>query len=962
MSFTQTPRRGLKPPADQPTSSLNSLFSLYALTFTVLGCVGAFAGEIFFLNNRAVSAGHAKVVYECAAKYPLIGNPPPRIPDFDRCVQATFQFEGLFVLAAAVAVPAITAALGPVVSWVERWPLMHAASLPDFPDAAARFHALCRQARLTRRRRPSLLVVAGLRRMQAFTTALPLGRPQIVIPAKVALGADDPSRFDPVVLHEMAHVRARDATWAASIRNITWITIPVVAVACLPEIFDAGGGQFSGTVLVQALVFVAATAMIAARLLRQREIDADRQALRWLDSSEVWPDPLEVMRRFLRTGGPPVHPETDPAARWWLRPLARHPSPQARINALQDPLGGHDGFAYALVTGVVAVMVMNTAYFITWALNQVKGGWLPARMSMGAGAIVLGLALTPAFVRRARRARSANASAAWWQPVAGTASGLLLGSLIPPTATPGVTASILAGMGLRRVAMTFFLTCAGAGMAALAASLASLVADRRPRRRSAVLTAWMTVVVCCCTAAALWPIPGFIGNWIWRQWVIFILPRDQWCWLALTYPVTVALLTTWDWLGDAYGRANKDSIPIRDSPTSQAESPSRRLRVVAAPFLTPLCAGAAAATLFLARFRTGDVSSSVNVMHVAEDQWLVCTLAGWAVLVTLAVRRGISGLASAGVSAWLTTAVAGAVFITYQFLTADRHSIAAPSSWLTTPSVWLFYLALPTACLALLRVHPRSTVKKSTVKKPWITPIGATAGALGLAALVLVIGPGGKDTALPQPRSRETAGQILTQAQAEQVASAVGAALGPTWVSDHTPVDNAAIQHTIIVPATCKPLALEEYLNILPKPLARAESRYQMAESAITRTENMSIRVESFANPVPSAFLTEANQAIRDCQGWTAIEPAGSVSVTAHGAAAPRLGGPAWRADFSMDTNPGSASVTWVMITAGHNFILISQTIDSISPSQPDEEAITVASTTVIDTLNRTPRTPVKRN
>jgi hypothetical protein len=62
---------------------------------------------------------------------------------------------------------------------------------------------------------------------------------------------------------------------------------------------------------------------------------------------------------------------------------------------------------------------------------------------------------------------------------------MLLGVLIPPGVTPGATASILAGMDLRRILITLLLACAGAGLATLTASLASLAADGLPHRRPA---------------------------------------------------------------------------------------------------------------------------------------------------------------------------------------------------------------------------------------------------------------------------------------------------------------------------------------------------------------------------------------------------------------------------------------------------------------------------------------------
>jgi hypothetical protein len=243
-----------------------------------------------------------------------------------------------------------------------------------------------------------------------------------VIPPKLAgFAARDPSRFDPVVLHEMAHVHARDVSWVSSIRRITWITLPVVALACIPQVFDADGGQFSGTVAAQAAVFVAGTALIARELLRRREIEADRQAARWLGS----PEPL---CRLLETGRQAVYATLGGAGEWWSRLLARHPSPAARIAAVRDPLGKQDGgFVYTLVAGVVAVMAMNTSYFLTWTLDEVDGGWLPARVSAVVAPSCSGSALRrrwsagrPAPGARARRGAGGSR---WPEPRQACCSG-----------------------------------------------------------------------------------------------------------------------------------------------------------------------------------------------------------------------------------------------------------------------------------------------------------------------------------------------------------------------------------------------------------------------------------------------------------------------------------------------------------------------------------------------------------
>ena len=190
-------------------------------------------------------------------------------------------------------------------------------------------------------------------------------------------------------------------------RGLALITVPALALASAPAILAGGNLLAQRTFLIQAGAFVACSLLLGAALLRRREIDADRQAVQWLGSPLALRHVLDPAAALTRPG----------AARWRLALLARHPSLTARITALRDPLGARDsGFAYALATGAITAMVINTSYFIAWTFDTSLAGQLPIRVSAGAGGLMLGLGLTPALLRRAARSRDAGISARWWQP------------------------------------------------------------------------------------------------------------------------------------------------------------------------------------------------------------------------------------------------------------------------------------------------------------------------------------------------------------------------------------------------------------------------------------------------------------------------------------------------------------------------------------------------------------------
>jgi Zn-dependent protease with chaperone function len=478
------------------------LTAAYGLVFTVLGCVGVSAGQIFFAGDRTVSASATGVMDRCALRFPLPASAAGDLPALARCVAPAYRYQGLFVLGAAAAVVAAAAALTVIVPRNDLRRLRRAGKeLPPLPQAAGRFESLCDAVGLAGRRRPRL-VIPGLQTREPATIAIVGQRPLIVVPAALA-NAQGPERFDAAVFHEMAHVRQGDASWVSSVRWIAVVTIPAVILACLPDLLDGGGTQVSAAVLTRAAVFAVLAVVIARWLLRRREVEADRQAAQWLDSPLPLVHLLEAGLRY-----PLGH------ARQPSRLLALHPPVPARIAALQDPADrGDGGFGYALVTGVVAAMAMNASYYITWNLDIVAGGWLPALVSAAMAGALLGFALTPSLFRRAARARRAGRHAEWWRPAVGAAAGILLGAVVAPATVPGATAvPLIPGLATRHGVIASLLTaCAVGGITALAAGLATLTANRRgpwwPWPSAAAALA-----IACCTAAVLWPVPGLAAG------------------------------------------------------------------------------------------------------------------------------------------------------------------------------------------------------------------------------------------------------------------------------------------------------------------------------------------------------------------------------------------------------------------------------------------------------------------
>jgi Zn-dependent protease with chaperone function len=927
MTASDPPRAPVRVPSQIRVPSQNGpLFAMYALLTAALTCVGASAGGLLFSGDRSLSASFTATLDQCTLRFPVPDYMSELVAQRNQCWAGAYRAEGWFTLGAAAAVPLLSAGLIFVVPLIDRRRLARAGRWNDIPGATARFGGLCATAGLPPARRPELRV-AGLRLRQAFTTARPGGRPLVVIPVKTALSHGDRQRFDPVLLHELAHVRARDVSWVSTVRGLALVTIPVLALATAPEVFGSQSLLVPSTFVIQACAFVACSLLLAAALLRYREIEADRQAVRWLGTPA------------------PLHAALDPAARLtsakasrWRGPLALHPSLAARITALRDPLGTHtSGFAYALATGAVTAMVMNTAYFIAWTFDNSQSGLLPARVSAGAGGLMLGLGLTPALLHRTARARAAGVPVSWWQPAAGAALGLFLGSLIPPGTALGAVVSLFLGQGLTGLAIAGVLACVGAGVVALTVGLASLATATATAaaRVPGWLTASLTLVTSCFTAAVLFPVPGFNFSLTERFYLVFALPDDHWRWLALPYPVAAAVLT------------------VR----------SRRWRLAAAATASlagPLLAATVTAVLFFPHDHLTAGSPPASVTRITQEQWWVAVFAGLVVLIVLALGRGIPGLASASVSAWLTTLLVGVECAVYGSATGGSSNIGTLTALLVTPSVWLLYLAVPVSCLALVRGRAPAALTRQ-----WTLPVAAFAGAACVAVAVLAAGLAGLIVPVAQPDqvpvygsalpgTRQLIGTVtpsgaLTSAAARMIIARVGEALPSDWTADSAAPSSpapgsASAGPATVTPAACASLINDGFVNALPHPLTQAQGQYTILPGFFDGIDTLQVSVTSYASSGAARLLAATDRELRACPRYTITDSAGSVTATVHQVAVTGLPVPAWRAAAAESFRGVSEVTTWVELAIGHNLVVLKQTTGFPVPlAQPDEAAIDAA-------------------
>jgi len=726
--------------------------------------------------------------------------------------------------------------------------------------------------------------------------------------------------------------------------------------------------------LVQAVVFVAATILVAAGLLRVREIAADRQAVRWLGSPET-------LQNLLDSAEVPVGTRLRRSSQWRLRLLARHPSLTARLTALRSPFGVRDaGFATGLAVGAVAAMAMNTCFYFASSLDNAAAGWLPIRVWAAAGGIALGLGLTPAFLRSAGQARRTGEPFAWWTPVAGVSSGLLLGSLAAPGPATSAVISVVVGSGFGGVATAVLLALTGAGMATLTAGLASLAADRYPHRPS-WLAACVTAVTACCTAAALLPVRSLFSIRIDTHSVAYSLAGNQWRLLLLLYPAAVIALAAPVRSREGHGPAADayQASAGRGSMTSSPRGWGRQARAAVSSAITPVCAAVIATAILLTQRHLGDSTSEVVVSRWAQENWWVCAFAGWVVLVILVLARGVPGLARACVSAWLTTLLVCVGNVAYEALVRGGPFVHLLSLWTAAPSVWLFYLALPTSLLALVRIRRPAALKQS-----WLMPTGASAAAAAAAVLVFVTGiPGlladpiaatfSSPCGNPEPVSVTSllspaldTNHVLTNAAAREALAGVCAALPAGWISGAPTGTITPTERETIRPADCARLDAQEYLNALGDPLTQAQSRYQIAPASLMGSETLSVQVNSYSRPVPSSLFAATDRDLASCRQYAVAQLDGTLSWTAQRFNIQEIGVHAWGVDLSTSLQADGGlvgeTITRVIAGIGHDLIIVSQQTTALGMIRPppDHTVTAAALTATVAAFRQTVISPVQ--
>ncbi|MFI9638582.1 M48 family metalloprotease [Micromonospora sp. NPDC051925] len=972
-----------EPTCPEPDAAPDRLGWWYLLVVAALIAAGVGAGDLYFVADRSLIR-HWVVAFNACER--AFGSTATNLvpPGFTDCLTEPARQRALVLLVAVGIVFACAAVLLVAVPAIDLWRLRRQRRRFTVAGAADRFAALCAAEGLTGRDRPRLLI-AGPPVRQAFTVGLVGRRPVVVLPVGLAVAYRDLLRFDPVVRHELAHVRARDVVWVAAVRTLIWLPVPAVAVGGLLEIGSFGANPTVTGAFLRAALLAGLVAVLSAALLRARERAADRHAAR-ADRAE---DLIALLRRGV--DGNPQRRRVPAVLRGLL---ARHPTPRERIRSLREPADRRAGeLVQGVAVGAVTVVTMAAAHELVMNGHYRALGWLPWLVDVWVGAVLLVGGLLPSLLRRAATARRCGAAVGWWRPVTGTgigAFGATLGTAWLPL--PG-GANLFLGQGAAAgLAFAMVTAALGAGAVGFCVLVTSALVDTSAPRAGWWYAGHATALGV--TVAVLWPVPGLPQLWhdpdLVRVWLAYALPDTGWLLPAFGLPVLLVLR--------AMATARRGRFGWRGAAAlARRTAGSTRARLVAVAVL--VCGGGAVGQLRLAPPGTLD-----EAVRDAQARWLLTALAGGIVLlatVSLAVTTpgappvtapgSVAGAGSASVSGAgrldraLLAAVAttlGAALMQYLDAALAGRSVDASAFRLTVgnPLVWLLYLAALGMPILLLLRTDRAGPRR------WALPQRAALPVVALTALtltVLVLGPGvpgaevplptagvpsasRSDAAAPAPTPSVVAsgrpsaaaptssgtssagGRRLTVAEARAVARAVRSALPASWVSRRvTPAGNDRIE-----PAECVPLARDRYLDVLrPGERVRSEVKFGTPPGRLGMVSTtVEVGVTSYAEPVPGAVFAAAGAARSACRRFTG----GGVRFTVGRRPPPALGEQSWRVDYALAVGSGRKQITgataFVLVRVGHNLV----TVSMVAITEPlDERLLTDAVATVVDALDR---------
>ena len=389
----------------------------FLLLIGTLLSVGLLAGTL--LHNGLLGSQWRDAALACfeqaTAAVPIVVDSDDLIAQNDvlsACMAPTDRTRALVSLAGAVAIGLLGLVVVLAVPAMLRRRHRLRPAGPRLQGAVDRIVELSTHAGL--RRAPRVMVGPAAQR-DAFVFGLP-GRYSIVLPTALIVRYKQAATFDPVVRHELAHIRRRDVPFAWLATGVWVAALPVLAA---PLVVAAITWDFSlvPSYLWRAAAVMAVLWLVQRQALRSREHDADlhaaRQAGEWGPLCSV----LELNRS---------------APRWWRQFASHHPTVAHRIDILTDPgrvrgVSIIDALAAGFLTALLLPLVHSLILVAVSGTELVE--WVPYISAALIGPIT-GLAVGVGLWRQALIDRVTGATTWPGGAVFGVVVGLLIGHLL----------------------------------------------------------------------------------------------------------------------------------------------------------------------------------------------------------------------------------------------------------------------------------------------------------------------------------------------------------------------------------------------------------------------------------------------------------------------------------------------------------------------------------------------------
>jgi Zn-dependent protease with chaperone function len=289
----------------------------------------------------------------------------------------------------------------------------------------------------------TVILVGPSGQRDAFTYGA-FGHYRVQVPRGMAAQWRARALFEPVLLHEFAHIFHRDVKWGWFARAAWYAVTPVlVASIILPAL--QGDWSYFWSYTWRALLLAVLAQLLIRGYLRARETDADLRAARILR------DPGGITAAISGNAS---------AKNNRLPLLAFHPAAKDRVGAILDPtstvrIGFTDGFTAALLATLAGGVFLGIARNLLYDLNDSLS--LSDIISNGLSQAILGFAVGGGLLRATIVGRMTGRPVSAIGPTLGVGAGVAAGLLTSLSQTGmgafdgtdrpwGIVAAVAAGM------------------------------------------------------------------------------------------------------------------------------------------------------------------------------------------------------------------------------------------------------------------------------------------------------------------------------------------------------------------------------------------------------------------------------------------------------------------------------------------------------------------------------------